>query len=369
MRDPYAILGVRRNAGPEEIKAAWRSLAKAVHPDQNQDDPLAVQRFAEAGRAYEILKNPQLRARYDDARRDANLRYMEQMQQRRRSASGNAQAAEPLVDEETAEDMVSRLFGADGRPRTATPGGGGRSQAAPAKEPAANRNSGAAESQPAAAAAAKPEARQDLPEEPPVSQPRGTAPAADLVSAIVRRIRSIAGRAQDKEIDKAPDLTFDLAVTVADIVNGTRVKATISDELSFSVRLPAGTRIGDEIRLKEQGYRLPGLKRGDAVATVRLSPDETIRVDGYDLRIVLPVDISDAILGAESSVETPMGTVAVTIPPWSGSDCVIRLENQGLADAEGKQGDLLVELRILLGPQPDNKVTDLMRSLREGLFL
>lgn len=366
MRDPYAILGVRRNAGLDEIKAAWRSLAKAVHPDQNQDDPLAVQRFAEAGRAYEILKNPQLRARYDDARRDANLRYMEQMQQRRRTATGNAQAAEPLVDEETAEEMVSRLFGADGRPRTATPGSSGQSQAAPAANRNTDTNEAAQQPQPSAAS---PEPRQDVAEAPSVPQPRGTAPAGDIVSAIVRRIRSIAGRVQDKEIDKAPDLTFDLVVTVADLVNGTRIKATLSEEQSFSVRLPAGTRIGDEIRLKEQGHRLPGLKRGDAVATVRLSGEETIRVEGYDLRIVLPVDISDAILGAESSVETPMGTVAVIIPPWSGSDCVIRLENQGLADSEGKQGDLLVELRILLGAQPDNKVTDLMRSLREGLFL
>lgn len=372
MRDPYAILGVRRNAGQEEIKAAWRSLAKAVHPDQNQDDPLAVQRFAEAGRAYEILKNPQLRARYDDARRDANLRYMEQMQQRRRAASGNAQAAEPLVDEETAEEMVSRLFGADGRPRTATPGGGGGGQGrtAPAAGPSEKKNAGSDDTAaPQAASSAKTEARQDIPEAPGTTQPRGTAPAGDIVSAIVRRIRSIAGRKQEKEIDKAPDLTFDLTVTVADLINGTRVKADISEDLSFSVRLPAGTRISDEIRLKEQGHRLPGLKRGDAVATVRLSADETIRVEGYDLRIVLPVDISDAILGTETSVETPLGAVAVTIPAWSGSDCVIRLENQGLPDAEGVRGDLLVELRIMLSAQPDNKVTDLMRSLREGLFL
>ena len=79
MRDPYSVLGVRRNAGPDEIKAAWRAVAKAVHPDQNKDDPLATQRFAEAGRAYEVLKDPKLRNRYDYARREAELRRMEEM--------------------------------------------------------------------------------------------------------------------------------------------------------------------------------------------------------------------------------------------------------------------------------------------------
>ena len=74
MRDPYAVLGVRRNAGPAEIKAAWRTMAKAVHPDHNRDDPTAAQRFAEAGRAYELLKDPKLRNRYDTARREADLR-------------------------------------------------------------------------------------------------------------------------------------------------------------------------------------------------------------------------------------------------------------------------------------------------------
>ena len=73
MRDPYVILGVRRNAGQDEIKAAWRSLAKAVHPDHNQDDPTAAERFAEAGKAYELLRDPKLRSRYDYARREAEL--------------------------------------------------------------------------------------------------------------------------------------------------------------------------------------------------------------------------------------------------------------------------------------------------------
>src|SRR5688572_22125196 len=86
MRDPYAILGVRRTAGQEEIKAAWRSVARAVHPDHNQDDPTANERFAEAGRAYELLRDPVRRSRYDWARREAELRRMEAMKEKMRGA-------------------------------------------------------------------------------------------------------------------------------------------------------------------------------------------------------------------------------------------------------------------------------------------
>jgi DnaJ-class molecular chaperone len=68
-------------------------------------------------------------------------------------------------------------------------------------------------------------------------------------------------------------------------------------------------------------------------------------------------------------VETLTGPVSVTIPAWSGSDHVIRLEGHGLPTADGKRGDLLVELRLMLWEKPDEKVTDLMRSLRSGLFL
>ena len=67
MRDPYSVLGVQRNTDADEIKAAWRSKAKSVHPDHNQEDPSASSRFAEVGRAYEVLKDPERRKRYDHA--------------------------------------------------------------------------------------------------------------------------------------------------------------------------------------------------------------------------------------------------------------------------------------------------------------
>ena len=92
-------------------------------------------------------------------------------------------------------------------------------------------------------------------------------------------------------------------------------------------------------------------------------------MDGVDIHTVLPVTLEDAVLGCDTTVETPTGTAAITIPPWSGSDRTIRVDGEGLHDHDGGRGALVVELRVMLWAQPDDKVTDLMRVMRGGLFL
>lgn len=355
MRDPYAVLGVRRNAGPAEIKAAWRTMAKAVHPDHNRDDPTAAQRFAEAGRAYELLKDPKLRNRYDAARREADLRRMEEMKRK-------TQEPRETIDPDTAEEMISRIFGSEARnPRPQpAPKPAAEAKAEPKPEP---------RPEPAAAASEEPkaEARPETEERlnPFGILPRAAAPAAELVSAIVRRIRG----AQKPQPDKVPDIFSEVTVTISDIFRREKPTATLPDGQTLKVSLPPGTVDGSVVRLKEQGYRLNGMLRGDLVVHVRIAQDEKFRPNGVDLHTTLPINIQDAVLGCETSVETPTGTVSVTVPAWSGSDQTIRIEGQGLPDADGGRGALVVELRLLLWEKPDEMMTDLMRSRRDGLVL
>ena len=349
MRDPYAVLGVKKNAGQEEIKAAWRSLAKAVHPDQNHDDPLATVRFTEAGRAYDLLRDPDKRSRYDRQQREAELRRMEQM--RRQQAERKARTEAPRMSGEDAEDMIARIFGVDSRGQPAD----ARPQARPQPQQA----------QPQANAAPAQDARKAT-EEPAFEETapaRAGAPAAALISAIIRRIRGSRTR-----IEKAPDLVCDITVTVEDILN--RVRPTIETPEGQTIRVPigAGTTEGQVIRLKEAGYRLENLRRGDAVVTVRLAPGR-FRADGFDLKIDLPVTIENAVLGCETTIDGPLGPLSVTVPAWSGSDQAIRIEGEGLMKENGERGDLIAEIRLLLWEKPDDKMIDLMRSLREGLYL
>ncbi len=363
MRDPYAILGVRRNAGQDEIKAAWRSLAKAVHPDHNQDDPNAAERFAEAGKAYELLRDPKLRSRYDYARREAELRRMEAMKAKMRGATQE----EPPVDAETAEDAASQIFAAEARAKAArsAPRSEAKPSPKPAPKPAAKepeRSTQAPEAKPEPVA--EPQQEAQVRAEAPLMQ-RAAAPAAELVAAIVRRIR---GRAA-KTADKVPDLPVDLSVSIDDLINRQRLTVELPDGETLKVQIPPGAVDGQAVRLAEQGYRVTGMTRGDVVVTLRVDQGGAFRTRGLDLLTTLSIDLQGAVLGCEQEIVTPVGPVTVVVPAWSGSDKVIRLEGRGLPGAYGMHGALLVELRLVLNDAPDEKVTDLMKAQRDGLYL
>jgi DnaJ-class molecular chaperone len=389
MRDPYKVLGVKPDAGADEIKAAWRHLAKAVHPDHNQGDPTASARFAEIGRAYETLKDPKKRSLFDNALRMAETRKQEQtiMQQREaaREAAARARAAqanaERVMEElaranaqkaaesarqagmsEQAEEMVERIFGAQAR--AAAAGQGRAQQAAPhAFRPADAARRAEAET----AGAAEAEAVKS--EEEHGESMGGSAPGAFLpLSILTSLVRRLTGANQPAP-EKAPDEVATATVTVDDILKNAWVTVALPEGRDVGFALPAGTTEGHQVRLKGQGFKLPGMQRGDAVINIHVAPDDRFRVEGYDLHAVLPLTIENAVLGTEASIDGPNGPLIVTVPAWSGSDKTIRIPGEGLADEDGARGDLIVELRILLWEKPDDKVTDLMRSMREGLFL
>jgi DnaJ-class molecular chaperone len=341
MRDPYSVLGVSRSAGPEEIKSAWRTMAKAVHPDMNKDDPQANARFAEAGKAYDVLRDPQKRSQYDleQSRRDTGRRKPTIMEQRaqarqdeelRRKKAEAAAAAKQEPERESAEEIISRIFGKG--------------------EEARNRAEQAAS-----------DGSPDLPEE---ALRKYAQSAAELFSSLLRKLTRTA-----ELPEKAPDLLVDITVSIEDLLAGNRANAELPDGKSMKITLPPGVTDGQAIRLPDVGFRFPGMARGDVVARVRIAPHPLFKPDGYHLRVVLPVDIENAVLGCDTMVETPEGLASLVIPPWSGSDRTLVVEGQGLPMDAGKRGDLLVDVRVMLWDHPDSKVTDLMRSLREGLFL
>jgi DnaJ-class molecular chaperone len=143
----------------------------------------------------------------------------------------------------------------------------------------------------------------------------------------------------------------------------------LADGKEVKLQAAAGMNDGDVVHLKGQGLKLQGMQRGDVAVTVHLVAHERFTVKDYDLHTVLPVTIENAVLGAEASVEGLRGQVSVTIPAWSGSDHTIRIAGEGLPDDKGGKGDLVVELRLMLWEKPDHKMTDLMRSMKDGLFL
>ncbi|QIO53038.1 J domain-containing protein [Rhizobium leguminosarum bv. trifolii] len=390
MRDPYKILGVKRDAAVDEIKAAWRNMAKSAHPDHNQDDPTATARFAEIGRAYETLKDPRKRSLLDNAVRMAEAKKHEQtiMQQRQaaREAAVRAKAAqanaERVMEElaraaqkaaaegnrqqagsgEAADEMVDRIFGAQAR---AAAGGQAQARAQQAQNQQ-TQNAQGDTGRRMDGDAAEAEVKGD--EESGEAAQNAAANLSLPLSILTNLVRRFTG-AKDTGLEKAPDEVTTATVTIDDVLKSGWITASLPEGREIGFALPAGTTDGHEVRLKGQGFKLPGMQRGDAVINIRIAPDPRFTVDGFDLHAVLPLSIENAVLGTEARIEGPSGPLNVTIPAWSGSDKTIRIPSQGLPREEGGRGDLVVELRIILWEKPDDKVTDLMRSMREGLFL
>ncbi|WP_049736025.1 J domain-containing protein [Rhizobium ecuadorense] len=396
MRDPYKILGVKRDAAADEIKAAWRNMAKSVHPDHNQGDPTATARFAEIGRAYETLKDPRKRSLFDNAMRMAETKKQEQtiMQQRHaaREAAVRAKAAqanaERVMEElaraaqkaaaessrqqagaaEPADEMVERIFGAQARAA-----GGGQAQGRAQQGQYQQAQNQQAQNQQAGEAGRRVDgdaAEADTRGDEEAGEIAGNAGAnlplpLSILTSLVRRFTG----AKDTGLEKAPDEVATATVTIDDVLKSGWITASLPEGREIGFALPAGTRDGHELRLKGQGFKLPGMQRGDAVINIRIAPDPRFTVDGFDLHAVLPLSIENAVLGTEARIEGPSGPLAITVPAWSGSDKTIKIPGQGLPREDGGRGDLVVELRIILWEKPDDKVTDLMRSMREGLFL
>ncbi len=367
MRDPYIILGIRKDASPDEIKAAWRAQAKKVHPDRNQDDPLAVMRFTEIGRAYDVLKDAERRRRYDQAREAAIARrkdqtFMEQREQSRAEelrAKEKARAEAKLSEDEarakagfqvgeSTEDLVSRIFGAE----RASARGGQRAQSGGfgygyGGDDASGFSSGPGQSY----------GNDD-------GSTIRTSPARELLSYLMRRLTR-----QTQQPEKAPDLAVDAETCLEDMLAGKPAIATLPDGKTLTLPYAAGARDGDRIRLDGQGHKIAGMKRGDVVARIRVQSHPWYHVEGDDIVTNHPVDIENAVLGCETTVETLDGPVTITVPEWTGSDGVVIIEGHGLPKEDGGRGNMIVEIRVMLWDFPDQKVIDLMRSLREGLFL
>ena len=382
MRDPYSVLGVKRDAGPDEIKAAWRTKAKSVHPDQNRDDPDATSRFAEVGQAYDILKDPGKRSRFDERlkradgkqgeptfqeKRDAARQAAERAKQARANAeqvmeellkaeAAKARAQQKASASETPEEAMSRIFGAQ-----------------PEQQTAGNASAGATGTGSATGAKTSDTAS---PKSEPVSGETETgdvavrshnsisAQAIEIVSSFLRRIRG-----QQTQPEKAPDIAAIATIGIDDLMNLNWITVPLPDDKDTRFQLEPGAGDGDTIRLKNQGLKLQGMQRGDAVVTLRINQNGPFRVQGSDIHTILPVNLQNAVLGFETTAESPSGPVEVTVPAWTSSDQSIRIAGRGLPKAGGGKGDLVVEVRLMLWEKPDAKVTDLMRSMKDGLYL
>ncbi len=310
MRDPYEVLGVPRGASAAAIKSAYRKLAKKHHPDSNNNDPKAAERFSEINSANEIIGDEDKRKQFDRGEIDAD--------------------GKPRFQGFPGGDPRGRAGGAGGfQSHTFRTGGGPGGAGGAGFEDILNSMFGGAA--------------------------RGGRPG---------------GGGRTFEYDTGGvglDLDLNVAMTVSleEAVNGGEKRVRLPNGKELNVKIPAGVVAGQQIRLKGQGETAPGHPPGDLLITVSIAPHAFFKVDGSDLRLDLPISLYEAVLGGKVRVPTLGSAVELSIPKNTSSGRTFRLKGKGLPKAGGS-GDLFVITRIILPDGNDAELEALMQKWRDG---
>ncbi|MCR9138857.1 MAG: DnaJ domain-containing protein [Alphaproteobacteria bacterium] len=322
MRNPYAVLGVSKTASGQDIKSAFRRQAKACHPDRNQHDPEASVLFGEISAAYEILGDEEKRQMFDGGLIDATGR-----KRKRKSVF---------------QGFASSVSGF---------GFNRRSPNKPAAERTAERTT---EPRDRFANGTHDEIMEHIFGQSFVRDTVDESPGIDDVPG--------AEPAQEQPIAEG-DVMVDLAVPLEAALRVAPFDVPLPNGKTVPLKLPTGIENGRVVRLAGEGEKRADGQMGDAIISIRFAAHKTLRIDGVHLVHDLPVQLSDGIAGTKLPVETLDGKILVAVPPWSGSDRVLRVAGKGLPDHEGKRGDLLVNIRLLL---PENPVEELIAFARSN---
>jgi DnaJ-class molecular chaperone len=317
MRDPYDILGVQKSASPDDIKRAYRRLAKKLHPDANKRDARASAKFAELNSAYELLSDEKKRRAFDRGEIDAEGK----PRFRGFETAGAGPGAGGFGREGNFETFT---WGPEGFRRSSGRGTGGFGRF----EDVLSQMFGAAGS-------------------------RGP-------------WRSAGVEAEDFDaIHRGQDIAAALTITLEEAAKGVTKRMRLPTGKDVEVKIPAGLTDGQQIRLKGQGLPGQGGPAGDALISVTIAPHPLFKTDGANLRVELPITLYDAVLGTNLRVPTLGGAVELAIPPGPGASRTFRLKGKGLSNRAGR-GDLLVTTRIVLPDRKEPELEELMRRWRDS---
>ena len=309
-KDYYKILGVSKSASPEEIKKAYRKLARKYHPDLNQGDSQAEQRFKEINEAQEVLSDPEKRSKYDQYGQ-----YWQQAQAAGGAPPGAGMGAD-FSQYGGFEDFINELLGRFG----GMPGGMGDRRTSYTYGTGSPGGVGGFESA--------------------FGGGYSNMPAADSEAAIT--------------------LTF------AEAYHGCLKHLRLNRE-TIKVRIPAGAKPGSRIRIKGKGQINPyNQQRGDLYLNISLQPHPVFKFKGDNITCEVPITPEEAVLGAEIEVPTPDGKVAMKVPPGVNSGQSLRLKHKGWKTAQGKRSDQIVKLQIVTPKELTSQEKEYYEKLRQA---
>lgn len=307
-RDFYNVLGVSRDASPEEIKKAYRQLAKELHPDRNPDNKEAEERFKDVSAAYAVLSDAEKRKLYDE---------FGEMGLREGFDPDSYHAAAQGVGGFGGFDFGD-IFGAAARGQRAG-GQGGHFEFN----------------------------LEDL-----------------LGGAGARRGGYV--RVPRKGADLRSEVTVDFRDAVLGCTKELSLRTDEGDR-TLKVRIPAGVRNQGKIRLRGQGG--PGAQggpRGDLVLEVKVRKHPYFSIRGKQLHVTVPVTPLEAYSGAKVNVPTPEGSVQLSVPPGSRTGSKLRLRGKGIQPKDKPRGDLIAHLEIVLPKGHNEDVEEALKTVQEA---
>ncbi|MET0626970.1 MAG: J domain-containing protein [Acidimicrobiia bacterium] len=349
MTDHYDVLGIARNATDDEIKRAYRAQARRYHPDSNPEDPDAESRFKEINLAYEVLKDPERRRRFDVFGDDG-------------TRSSNAGAGPRPGEAFAFGDIFDAFFGGDAF--------GNRGPAGPPRAPDAEAVVNLDLARAAFGATSTIEVRL------PVACERcegsgcepGTHPARCDVCGGAGEVREVRRSIIGQIVTASPCIACSstgsrIPSPCKDCRGDGRVRST----RSIDVEVPAGVDDGQRLRLAGRGPAAPrGGIPGDLYVTVKVAADPRFERHGDDLLHVRRIAFTQATLGCRLDVETLEGPEELVVAPGTQPGHVFRLKGRGIPALRGRgRGDLLVRVDVDVPGRLTAEEDALLRQLAE----
>jgi len=328
-RDFYEVLGVGRKDSPDEIKKAYKRLARQYHPDRNKGDKAAEERFKDVAEAYQVLGDAEKRAQYDRFGQagfsgfdptGAEHYYtytpggpggvrinMEDLFGRRGKRSGRAGPG-------GIRDIFSEIFGFEDAPGGVpfNPDGGAQSV------------------------------------------------EAELTIDFDEAVRG-GNRTLTLNVERPCEVCGGRGVSGRQVCGRCRGQGLISEPQTLTVKIPAGVRDGGKLRLRGKGRA-----GGDLHVVVHVRPHPLFRREGDDLHLEVPVTASEAALGAEITVPTLEGKATLKVPAGTQSGQMLRLRGKGMPRPNGSgRGDEYVRVQVTVPKHPDQRTQELFQEIAE----
>jgi curved DNA-binding protein len=319
-RDYYALLGVNKNANADEIKKAYRLLARKYHPDLNPGDKSAEAKFKEITEANEILSDVDKRSQYD--RFGQYWKQSEQPRANTRSNNTTTTRTNPPGDFNSVDfgqynnfdDFVNELLGRF------------------------NTNSSTAN-----------------------TATKSTAPKSTTTNS---PDPATANASTNNGSTVSGDREASISLSLTEAFKGVQKSFNLGTE-TIKVRIPGGAKAGSRIRVRGKGnVSTYNKQRGDLYLTVELQPHSFFRLDGEQLSCEVPVTPDEAVLGAQIEIPTPDGMVTVNVPAGVRSGQSLRLRGKGWANPRGERGDQLAKIIIDTPKTINDKERELYENIR-----